>query len=179
MPQIPKQLRSIDEAGEILFQYAINREDVKTVMAMVPELDSLHRVSVEYEIPLLKIVGIGWAVSYFMEGRPERQPLMADYWRRIEVFSQNLSEVTSMTAGSDINYFQIIRERMDAYLDALHGQPVSRDPVATIGPAFARLCGSEDNIHVIVVGNHTFGGVMAGVRSFLASVLFMASDTIQ
>lgn len=179
MLPISKQPRSVDEAGEILFHYAIDREDVKTVMAMVPESDGVRRVTVEYEIPLLKIVGIGWAVSYFMEGRPERQALMAAYWQRIETFSQNLSEVTAMAAGSDIDYFKLIRERMDAYLGALQRQPEARDPVAVIGPAFARQCGATENIHVIMAGNHTFGGVMAGVRSFLESVLFMASDTIQ
>jgi len=48
------------KAGEDLFNFAIDREDAKMLMAHLPEEADIKRSTVEYELQILKIISIGW-----------------------------------------------------------------------------------------------------------------------
>ena len=162
----------LDEVSENLATFSVDRDDLKRSLAMLPDEESINRVTVEYELPLLKIVSVGWAIAYFMENRPEKQALLETFWKAIDTFAGDLSTVTSLTTGADINYFQLIKERMDTYVHALNIQPDARDPAAVIGPTFAEICNAPGNVHVIMAGNRAFKGALIGVKEYLNHINF-------
>ncbi len=160
----------LEKACENLVNFSVDRDDLNRILAMLPEDEAISRVTVEYEIPLLKIVSVGWAIAYFMENRPEKQALLESFWAAIDKFSRDLSSVTALTVGADIDYFNMIKERMDTYVQALNLQPDAKDPAAVIGPTFAGICNAPDNIHVVMTGNRVFNTGIIGVKEYLAHI---------
>ncbi len=163
---------SLEEVTENLVNFSVDRVDINRILSMLPEDDAISKVTVEYEIPLLKIVSVGWGCAYFMENRPEKQPLMESFWNSIEAFSQSLSSVTSLTIGADINYFHMLKERVDTYVQALDMNPDAQDPAAVVGPTFAGICNAPDNVHVIMTGSRVFNAAIIGVKEYLDHVNF-------
>jgi hypothetical protein len=161
---------SIQEIGESLANFSLDRESVQFALSRLPDEPSINKVAVEYEIQLLKILSVGWAISYFMEDHSEKSPLIKKFWDVLFEFSKNLSSVTSLTIGKEVDYFKALKERIDIYLKALAEVPHVKDPASVIGPTFARLCENTDNVHVIMAGNRIFHLSLEGVKHFLESV---------
>lgn len=161
---------SIDEMGESLANFSLDRESVLFALSRLPEEQSINKVTVEYEIQLLRILSVGWAISYFMDKHSEKEPLIKKFWDVLFEFSKNLSSVTSLTIGKEVDYFKTLKERIDTYLKALSDVPHVKDPASVIGPTFARICGNTDNVHVIMAGNRIFHLSLEGVKLFLESV---------
>jgi hypothetical protein len=171
-----QQLLSIDEMGESLANFSLDRESVLFALSRLPDEQSINKVTVEYEIQLLRILSVGWAISYFMEDHSEKAPLIKKFWDVLFEFSKNLSSVTSLTIGKEVDYFKTLKERIDTYLKALADVPHVKDPASVIGPTFAEICGNTDNVHVIMAGNRIFHLSLEGVKQFLESVFSGASD---
>ncbi len=167
---------SIQEIAESLANYSLDRESVLFALSRLPEEPSINKVAIEYEIQLLKILSVGWAVSYFMEDHSDKKPLIESFWDVLFEFSKNLSCVTSLTIGKEVDYFKALKERIDFYLKALADAPHVKDPASVIGPAFAGLCGNMDNVHVIMAGNRIFNLSLEGVKQFLESMFSKATD---
>ncbi|MBI9084957.1 MAG: hypothetical protein JEZ11_15295 [Desulfobacterales bacterium] len=162
----------IDTAADHLATYAFDKGGLTEILSRIPASEGTDRVGLEYEAQLLKIITVGWGISYFMEGRGEKQALVKASWSGIQAFSQNLDSVTSMMTGTQIDYFQTIRQRLDTYLTALRQQPEATDPVAVFGPTYAECCGHADNVHVIMAGNRVFSGTLQAVREYLVHIAF-------
>jgi hypothetical protein len=111
-----------------------------------------------------------------MDKHSEKEPLIKKFWDVLFEFSKNLSSVTSLTIGKEVDYFKTLKERIDTYLQALADVPHAKDPAAVIGPAFARICGSTDNVHVIMAGNRIFHLSLEGVKQFLESIFSEISN---
>ncbi len=161
---------SIQEIGESLATFSLDRESVNYALSRLPDAPFINKVTIEYEIQLLKILSVGWAIAYFMEDHPEKSQLIKNFWDVLFDFSKNLSSVTSLTIGKEVDYFKALKDRVDIYLKALAAVPHVKDPAAVIGPAFAGLCENTDNIHVIMAGNRIFHLALEGVKRFLESV---------
>ncbi len=73
----------IEKAGEDLFDFAVDREDVKALVANLPEEADIHGVTVEYELQLLKIISVGWSISYYLEKGPQKTQLAELYWQAV------------------------------------------------------------------------------------------------
>jgi len=159
----------IEIAGEDFFNYAIEREDVKYLMDHLPEEADIKRVKVEYELPILKIISVGWAITYHLENNPVKEPLSEIYWKAIYEFSQSLSETTELMIGQDIDYFQILRERLDMYVDALSKKTEIQDPAQIIGPEFAKICGNQDDLFAAMTGAKMFFNIITRVNQYLES----------
>jgi hypothetical protein len=56
----------IARAGEQLFQYAIDRGDMNTILDGLPLAAPEKRGNWEYEIQLLRIISVGWAIAFFL-----------------------------------------------------------------------------------------------------------------
>jgi len=160
----------LEKVSESLVNFSVDRDDLNRIMTMLPEDEAINRVTVEYEIPLLKIVSVGWAIAYYMENQPEKKALLESFWKAIDEFSMSLSDVTNLTTGADINYFHMIQERVDTYVQALNMQPDAKDPAAVIGPTFAGTCNTPDNTHVIMTGNRVFNAAIIGVKEYLSHI---------
>lgn len=171
MREIPSEKGPVEQAGEDLFNYAIERDDIKWLMAKLPREADVKPTTVEYELQILKIVGVGWAISYYLQGTPDRKNrLMELFWRTINEFSKQLSETTGLMIGQDIDYFETLKSRLDVYVEAMSEDPKATDPTVLIGPAFARTCGNEDDLFTSMTGAKLFANVIVRVRQYLEAV---------
>ncbi len=157
----------VEHAGEELFHFAINREDIKTLMACLPEEATVARPTVEYELQILKIVMVGWSISYFLEKSPHKNPVGERYWKAVHEFSGELSSKLDLMTGRKIDYFQVLRERLDRYLDAVVRKPGAPEPAAVIGPEFAKHCGNEQDVYAIMTGSRMVIAVTHNVKTYL------------
>ncbi|HKK90352.1 MAG TPA: hypothetical protein VJ936_03065, partial [Desulfobacteraceae bacterium] len=66
MGQAKKEALSIEKLAENLATFAIDRNDLKMLMGGIPDNSDLNLTSVEYELQILKILSVGWAISFYM-----------------------------------------------------------------------------------------------------------------
>lgn len=158
------------QAGENLFNFAVDREDVKNLVAQLSGAAKCKPAAVEYELQLLKIITTGWSISFYMEDTPLRNHLAEHFWKLIHDFSAQLSETTGLMTGQDIDYFQVLKTRLDIYVAALKDKPGMNEPAAVIGPEFARFCGDVDDVFTIMTGSRMFILTVARVKEYLESV---------
>jgi hypothetical protein len=173
-----EQRVSVQEMGENLANFSLDRGSILFALSRLPEENAIDRVHVEYEIHLLKILSVGWAISYFMEDRSEKTPLMEKFWQVLFEFSKNISSVTSASIGKEVDYFRTLKERIDIYVKAISAVPHLTDPASVIGPTFAALCENADNVHVIMAGNRVFHLALEGVKFYLESVFSSNAEPV-
>ena len=172
MTQSESNKKRLEQAGEALFDFAVERDDVKTLVAHLSGEAKCKPATVEYELQILKIVSTGWALSFFLENIPYKVQLAEDFWKRIHAFSRDLSETTGLMTGHDIDYFQILKDRLDMYIAALQNKPEMSEPAAVIGPEFAGLCGDFDDVFTVMTGSRMFILTVARVKDYLESLDF-------
>jgi len=160
----------IEKTGDDLFNFAIDREDVKWLMAHLSEEADVTRSTVEYELQILKIISVGWSISYYLASSPQKHDLSDIYWKAVHEFSQSISETTGLMTGHDIDYFQILRDRLDMYVNVMAEKPEGTEPVTAIGPEFAGNCGNADDIFTLMTGSKMFVSVIANVREYLQTI---------
>ena len=165
-----KKPSKIEQAADDLFNYAIDRADVKWLMDRLAEEADVKRTTVEYELPILKIISVGWSLSYYLPDGPQKDELTNLYWTAINDFSKDLSTTTEMMIGQKIDYFEILKERLDMFVKALEQQPDAQDPATVIGPAFAGTCGNEDDIFTFMTGSKMFTTVIGRVKEYLETI---------
>lgn len=100
MEQQEKKPSKIEQAAEDLFNYAIDRQDVKRLMENLAAEADIKRTTVEYELPILKIISVGWSLSYYLTDGPQKEALANLFWMAINAFSKDLSTTTEMMTGS-------------------------------------------------------------------------------
>ena len=167
MAEKEKEKTAVEKAGEDLFNFAVDLEDIKTFMAHLPEEADIKRSTVEYELQILKIIIVGWSLSYFLEDDPIKEPLQELYWKAIHEFSWSLSETTNLMIGQDVNYFQTVKDRLDMYVAAMDKKPDAREPAVVIGPEFARSCGNSDDVFTVMTGSRMCVSAIGSVREYL------------
>jgi hypothetical protein len=165
-----KKLSKIEQAAEDLFNYAIDRDDVKWLMQNLAKEADIKRTTVEYELPILKIISVGWSLSYYLAGGPQKDELSNLYWTAINDFSKDLSTTTEMMTGQKIDYFDILKERLDMYVTTLEEHSEAQDPATVIGPEFAGACGNADDIFTLMTGSKMFMSVIGRVKEYLEAI---------
>jgi hypothetical protein len=166
-----KETRSeIDKAGEDLLDFAVDREDVNWLMGRLPQEADIKRVTVEYELQILKIIGVGWSLSYYLENSPQKTALVEQYWTSVNEFSQGLSTTTEYMIGQQIDYFQILKDRLDMYVAALAKNPEAAEPALVVGPEFARICGNVNDLFTFMTGSKMFISTINKVKAYLESI---------
>ncbi|MBS3809158.1 MAG: hypothetical protein KGY38_03250 [Desulfobacterales bacterium] len=167
MEEQGREKSAIEKAGQDLFNFAVDREEVKELMAQLPESADIDRTAVEYELPLLKIIAVGWSVAYLLENSSHKNSLMQAYWSAVQQFSQSLSETAGLMTGQDIDYFDVVKQRFETYLAAMNSSRDAREPAAVIGPEFARACGNADDTFTVLIGSRMFMGTFNSVKEYL------------
>lgn len=170
-------VHSIREMAESLVNLSLSRELAAFAVRDMPAQS--NTTVVEYEGRMLQILGVGWAISYFMAERPEKKAVMEAYWNMLFDFSKNLSTVVSASLAEPFDYIQVLKSRMDTYLAELPDVEASAKDPATfqndiltrVGITFAKLCGGEDDVYLILAGNRLFHLSLEGVKHYLTSVL--------
>jgi hypothetical protein len=161
---------SVAQASHRLLNFSVGKNDLMQAMLTVPVSDRVNRVTLQYELQALKIVTVGWALSFFMAGGAKRDALSETYWNGVRAFAGAISSVTSGSVGKPVDYFQVLKQRLDTYVGALNHFPGVSDPAAVVGPAFAMLCGCGDDPDVIFAGKFIFNASVSGVKSYLDQV---------
>jgi len=161
---------SIEKASEDLFDFAIDRSDIKLILQNLPEDIKINRVSMEYEIQLLKILAVGWSIPFFLDKSSLKKELSESFWNAVQSFSQSISTLSSSSTGKGIDYFNTLKERLDTYLNALNSITDGPDPLLAIGPKFAEICGSKNNAHIMLSGSKVFNLSIGGVKNYLESI---------
>lgn len=168
----PKQTLTIEELGKNLATFAIDRTDLKELLAKIPEDSTLNKTTIEYELQILKILSVGWAISFFMAvSDKNREALANEFWEDVREVSDNISKIAGTTSGADINYFEIIKERLNTYLKVMGNiQDETQNPASIMGPAFAVTCGHANDALTILIGTKMFTLTMGSIKEYLNSV---------
>jgi len=160
----------VDQAAETLFNYAIERDELKQIVGLLPAGQEAHKVTVEYELQLLKIISVGWGVTFFMADHPRQAALSEAFWHKIQSLAQGLSSAASASVGKDLDYFEIIKSRLALYVKALQHYSDAPDTAKVIGATFAKLCGDEDDSYILLAGKRTFASATASVQNYLEAL---------
>lgn len=152
-----------------LAEYAVDRDDIKVLVQSLPMDRNINTLMVDYELQLLKIISVGWSFSVFMAAHPEKLPAAQEFWNLIRGFSKEISTVTGLMIGHDIDFFQLIKDRFDYYVGSLDRSIKKDDPASAIGPAFAESCKDKDNPFVTITGARIFNYTVNAVKEYLES----------
>ncbi|MCP3873841.1 MAG: hypothetical protein GY699_11875 [Desulfobacteraceae bacterium] len=172
MGQQKKEKLTPQIVAKDLANFAIDRSDLKEFLAAIPEDNSLDLVTIEYELQILKILSVGWAISFYMPETNKNKVLISGmFWEYIQGISKNISTLTETTAGKQINYFEIIKERLDTYLKVIQKNPeISQNPADIIGPAFAVTCNCPNDPIAILTSTKMFTLTLGSVKEYLNAV---------
>jgi hypothetical protein len=173
-----KDVKSVmEQAGEDLFSFAVDREDVKTLLEYLPKEADIMRSKVEYELAILRIISVGWCISYFLEDSPNKNRLGELYWKAVHAFSQSISSTAGLMIGQEIDYFQVLRDRLDTYIEAMRRKPDAAAPAVVIGPEFAHACGNVNDVYTVMTGTRMFMATMGGVKEYLEMIQWIEVST--
>jgi hypothetical protein len=167
MDDIKKNESKIEMVAEDLFNYAIDRRDVVNIIAPLPELLDSRRATLEHELQILKIISIGWSLSFYLNDSPLKSELTARFWESIHEFSRNLSQTTELLIHQNIDFFQTVRERFDQYLGEMKKNTDAPEPAVVIGPVFAGICGDAEDVHGVMAGSRMFINTVGEVKAYL------------
>ena len=172
MATAEKQDVTLQTMCENLASFAVDREDIKQLLATLPEDEKIKPTTVEYELQLLKIISAGWAINVYMNGKQEKDLLAETFWLIIRSFSKDLSGTLHLVTGAEVDYFETLKERFNTYLAVMSG--ASGEPSQVVGPEFARLCGSPDDPFVTLNGARIFHLTATAVEEYIGSVAITA-----
>jgi hypothetical protein len=167
MEQMETEKSPLEQAARNLFDFAVDRRDIKQMTASLHPQADIDRNSVEYELPLLKIITVGWSISYFINHPPYKNAVAETYWSAVREFAAGLSETAGLLTGKDIDYFQVIKNRLDIYVNAMNRQPEASEPAVVIGPEFANACGNREDVFTVMTGARMFIATAGSVKSYL------------
>lgn len=160
---------SVQQLAQDLAAFAIDRTDLKELLAAIPDNSYLDLTIIEYELQILKILSVGWAISFFMPVTDKNKvPLTQMFWEVIRELSQSISTLTQTTTGQSIDYFEILKQRLNTYLKVMQDNPEeAQNPANIMGPAFAKACKCKDDATAILTGTKMFTLTLGAVKEYL------------
>ncbi len=162
---------SVEKFGENLAAFAINRDDLKMLLTTVPDSEKSRLTTIEYELQILKILSVGWGIAFYMKEGEKKQSVTTIFWQHIQEIARNISNLTGTSTGQSIDYFNILRNRLDDYLKIIQqNSEDTKDPSHIMGPAFADICRCTDNAAVILVGTKMFTLTLGAVKEYINAV---------
>lgn len=169
-----KQPDTLENICNNLAEYAANRDEIKALVKNLPKDQDINTVTVEYELQLLKIITIGWSISVYMEANEKKQLFELKFWELIREFSKDISNVTTLMIGHEIDYFDLVKQRLDSYVKSLDDAKNEADPASAIGPAFAEICKDKDNAFVVISGARLFNYSVRATKEYLGAEKILA-----
>jgi len=178
MGQAAMEQITINKFAENLATFAINRDDLKALLNAMPADESVDRNCVEYELQILKILSVGWAISFYMDEKPLKKEITQLFWNHIREISRNISQITATTTGQEVDYFAILKKRLDEYVAIMKQNGTEGTaPSWIMGPAFADKCQCHDDAAVILTGTKLFTLTLGGIKEYLNAVNLQPSTT--
>lgn len=166
-----KEILTVEKLAQNLANFAIDRTDLKELMSALPPENDLNMTAVEYELGILKILSVGWGLSFFMAVTDKNKgPVTQYFWETVQEISQGISDLTHTTTGTQVDYFDILKERLAVYVKEMEENPKATNPALIMGPVFAGVCGSPDNAIAILTGTKMFTLTLGAVKEYLNAV---------
>ena len=167
-----KETLTLKKLSQNLATFAIDRTDMKELISAIPENSDLNLTTLEYELQLLKILSVGWSISFFMSPTDKNKgPLTETFWEYIREISRNISTLTQTTTGQNIDYFEILKKRLNTYLTMMQENPEeAQNPANIMGPAFAFACKCKNDTMAILTGTKMFTLTLGAVKAYLNAV---------
>jgi hypothetical protein len=168
-----KQILTIQQLAQNLATFAIDRRDLKELLAAIPENSAVNITTIEYELQLLKILSVGWAISFFMPASDKNKAALSEvFWENIREVAEKISTLTETTSGTKIDYFDILKERLNTYLKVLQNtQDDIENPAEIMGPAFAVACNAPNEAVAVLTGTKMFTLTLGAVKEYLAMII--------
>ncbi|MBU1344930.1 MAG: hypothetical protein KKE44_23885 [Proteobacteria bacterium] len=172
MGQENQETLTVQKLAQDLSAFAFDRTDLKELLAAIPKDSQLNLTTIEYELQLLKILSVGWGIAFFMPATNKNKgPVTQMFWESIRQISNSISTLTQTTTGQQIDYFEILKDRLNTYLAIMQENPdEARNPADFIGPAFAGSCHCENDAIAILTGTKMFTLTLGAVKEYLNSV---------
>ncbi len=169
MPKPQARQEELEQAMADLLDYAFDREDVKYLLARLPREAPVTPAKVEYELQILKIVTVGWSLSYHLH--PALRPALPEFfWQSVRRLAAGLSQTTGRIIGQPVDYFAVLKERFETYRAALAADPGAAEPARVIGPEFARVCGRAEDLFAFMAGSKMFISATGRVEQYLRAL---------
>lgn len=164
-----QQTLTVEELARNLATFAIDRTDLKELLAAIPEGSDVNMTSLEYELQILKILSVGWGISFYMPVSDKNKgPLAELFWENIREVAEKISTITETTSGTQVDYFAIIKERLDTYLKVMKNVPKGvENPASVMGPAFAVACNAAGDPIAVLTGTKMFTLTLGAVKEYL------------
>ena len=164
-----KETITVEKLAQNLSTFAIDRTDLKELLTSIPENSDLNLTTLEYELQILKILSVGWGISFFIPATDKNKVVVTElFWEAIREISRNISTLTQTTTGQHIDYFDILKQRLDTYLKMMRKNPdEAQNPAIIMGPAFAFACQCKDNAIAILTGTKMFTLTLGAVKEYL------------
>jgi len=167
-PQPEPNATTSARVAEDLLAFAIDRQDIKWCVAHLPADDALNPVAIDYELQILKIISVGWSLTYLMADKPHKTSLVNLFWNAVQEFSEHLSHTSGLMIGRDFDYFKVLKQRFDLYLEAMTATgEQNSEPGRVIGEVFARLCGHPGDLATMMAGARMLTNTLARVSKYL------------
>lgn len=167
---------ALNDSIEVFVQFALERKDIQQLIKGLPEADDISPVTMEYELQLLRILTVGWGISYFLGDTPEKSRVLESFWNRVNELSKGISEALMPSLGNDFDYFSIVKQRLEQYVKIMDENTDISDPGVAIGPLFAELCGNASHDYLILSGKAAFHLSLGDVKKYLSSVVICIDD---
>jgi hypothetical protein len=166
----PESKFDFEQIKTDLVDFAVDREEIKFLLARWPDEAAIKAPKVDYELQILKIIAVGWSLTYYLQHHPAKEALQELFWQAVGEFAAGLSETTGLMIGRDIDYFAILKERLDHYLSAMGSQSGEVDPSQVVAPEFAGLCGDREDLFARMAGGKMFNNTLIRVKQYLEAV---------
>ncbi|MDY0131309.1 MAG: hypothetical protein RBR53_01445 [Desulforegulaceae bacterium] len=155
-----------NQIANSLFSYSVSRDDLKTLAKEIIENTDAEEQTLLYELQILKIITTGVSINYLIKSLEKKNEISKFYWEYILEFSKSVTEAAKSYSNVDIDYFKVIKDKLDYYLEKLSENKNAPEPASVIGPAFATQCSMEENVFTILGGAKLYKGVMAGLKAY-------------
>jgi len=155
-----------ENTAYILFNYSVKREDLKELADSIIDNSTLSEQTILYELQILKIISTGVSINYLIKTPEAKNKISEYYWKYILDFSASVTEATKEYSNVELNYFDVIKEKLDFYLKELNQNKSAAEPASVIGPSFAHQCGDDSDTFAVMAGAKLFKSVIGGLSKF-------------
>jgi hypothetical protein len=155
-----------NQIANTLFSYSVSRDDIKNLANETVENTDAQEQTLLYELQILKIITTGVSINYLIESLDQKNEISRLYWEYIMEFSKSVTEATKKYSNVDIDYFEVIKDKLNYYLKELSENKDAPEPASVIGPAFAIQCSMEEDTFAILAGAKLFKGVINGLKIY-------------
>jgi DNA repair exonuclease SbcCD ATPase subunit len=164
-----KDTITIEKLAQNLASFAIDRADLKELMSAIPKENNLNLTTIEYELSILKILSVGWGISFFMAVTDKNKATLTQlFWEMIKEISKKISELTQTTTGTQMDYFSILKQRLAVYVEQMQDNPEqANNPALIMGPVFADLSGSPGDAIATLTGTKMFALTLGAVKEYI------------